>query len=144
MPTKFEEIYSRALFKITDYSFTNIRDEVREEILQRYLIAAIVDFQHCCKIDLQDYDLEKKQFNNKLDDEIIEILALGIAYHWLRAQLLNREILRNQIHNKDYNSYSPANLLKEIRTLKDMLEQEYNGKINTYSFRHNATGSLKE
>lgn len=143
MPTKFEEIYGRAVFKFTDYTFLTTGSDLKEAVLQKYLLAAIVDFQHACKVDLNDYDLENEQFNIELDNEIIEILALGVAYHWLNAQAMNRQLLRNIIHNKDYTSYSPANLLKEILSLRDTLEQDYKGKINTYSFRYGTIDTLK-
>lgn len=143
MPTKFEEIYGRAVFKFTDYSFLNVCTDLKESVLQKYLLSAIIDFKHSCAVDLEDYDLEKEQFNIELDSEIIEILSLGIAYHWLNAQALNRQLLRNVIHNKDYTSYSPANLLKEINSLRDELGAEYRGKINTYSFRIGSFDALK-
>jgi len=116
---------------------------MKEAVLQKYLLSSIVDFQHSCKENLNDYDLEKEQFNVELDNEIIEILSLGIAFHWLSAQALNRQHLKNMIHNKDYTSYSPANLLKEIRTLRDEIEKEYRGRINTYSFRYGSFDTLK-
>ena len=68
MPTKFEEIYGRALFKFTDYSFLNpCCTDMKEAVLQKYLLSSIVDFQHSCKENLNDYDLEKEQFNVELD-----------------------------------------------------------------------------
>lgn len=143
MPTRFKEIYGRAVFKFTDYSFINACENIKEDVLQKYLLSAIVDFRHSCRMDLDDYDLEKEQFNVELDNEVIEILSLGIAFHWLSAQALNRQHLRNIIHNKDYTSYSPANLLKEIRTLRDEIEKEYRGKINVYSFRNGSFDTLK-
>lgn len=143
MPTKFDEIYGRALFKFTDYSFVNACADLKGNVLQKYLLSSIVDFQHSCKEDLNDYDLENEQFNTDLNNEIIEILSLGIAFHWLSAQALNRQLLKNMIHNKDYTSYSPANLLKEIRTLRSDIEKEYRGRINTYSFRHSSFDTLK-
>lgn len=144
MPTKFKEIYGRAVFKFTDYSFVTTCPELKEAVLQKYLLSSIVDFQHACTtVDLNDYDLEKEQFNIELDNEIIEILSSGIVYHWLNAQALNRQLLRNIMHNSDYTSYSPANLLKEIQSLRDSIEQEYKGQINTYSFRHGSIDTLK-
>lgn len=136
MPTKFKDVYERALFKFTDQSFLESCTELKDAVLKRYLLSAIIDFQHSCKADLTDYDLESEQFNVDLDNEIIDILSLGIAFHWLSAQVLNRQLLRNMIHNKDYTSYSPANLLSEMRGLRDDVEKEYRGKINTYSFRN--------
>lgn len=143
MPTRFEEIYGRAIFKFIDYSFLDSYRECKEAALRNYLLSSIVDFQHSCKFDLTDYDLDNNTFNIELDNEVIEILALGIAYHWLSTQSLNRQNLKNMIHNKDYTSYSPANLLKEIRTLRDDIEKEYKGKINMYSFRNSAFDTLK-
>ena len=80
MPTKFKEIYERAVFKFTDYTFLNIENELKEAVLQKYLLSSIVDFQHSCKIDLNDYSIEDAQFNNELDNEIIDILSLAILY----------------------------------------------------------------
>lgn len=136
MPTKFSDVYQRAIFKFTDYSFLDAITEFKEELLQKYLLATIADFQHMCDVDINDYDLENKQFNVELDNEIIEILSWGIAYHWINARALNSELLRNKIHNKDYTSYSPANLLKEIQSLRSTVEQEFKGRMKTYSFRH--------
>lgn len=143
MPTKFSEVYDRAIFKFTDYSFLTAVTDFKEALLQKYLLAAITDFQYVCDVDLSKYNLEEEQFENELSNEIIEILSLGISYYWLSAQSLNRELLKNRIHNKDYTSYSPANLLKEILALKEMLEREYKAKINLYSYRHGSIETLR-
>lgn len=137
MPTSFSTIYERAIFKFTDYSFLGAEADFKDALLQKYLLAAVADFQHMCNtVDLTDYDLELAQFNNELDNEIIEILSWGIAYYWISAKALNSKLLKNIIHNKDYTSYSPANLLKEIQTLRETIEQEFKGRAKTYSFRH--------
>ena len=143
MPTKFSVIYDRAVFKFMDYTFINAVTEYKEGVLQRFLMSAIVDFQHVCEVDITKYDLEQEQFDNELNSEIIEILALGVAFYWLSAQALNRELLKNRIYNKDYTSYSPANLLKEVQTLRETIESEYRGKINEYSFRHGSIETLR-
>lgn len=143
MPTKFEEIYGRAIFKFTDYSFLDSCRDIKEAVLQKYLLSSIVDFKYDCVLNLEDYNLEKEEFNIELDNEIIEILSLGIAYYWLNAQVFNKQLLKNQIHNRDYISYSPANLLSQIRALRNDLEKEYRGKINSYSFKHGSIEKLK-
>lgn len=137
MGTKFETVYDRAIFKITDYTISqkDVPQDFTEAVLQKYLMSSIVEFQHQCEIDLTDYDLETESFNNDLSDEIIEILALGIAYHWLDARCKNSELLRNRIHNSDYTFYSPANLLEKIQSMRKTIRKEYLGAINTYSFR---------
>lgn len=143
MATKFSEVYERAIFKFTDYSFLNTITDFKEALLQKYMLASIADFYSVCLVDLNDYDLENEQFNVELDNEVIEILSWGIAYYWITAKALNSELLRNTIHNKDYTSYSPANLLKEIQSLRSITEQEFHGRIRRYSFAHGNIATLK-
>ena len=82
--TEFETIYERAVFKFKDYSFLSTPETIKEKILLHYLLSAIADFQHkCVNVDLTDYDIENERFNIDLSNEIIEILALGVAYYWL-------------------------------------------------------------
>lgn len=147
MPTKFSEVYERAVFKFTDYAFLDTVDtestQIKKNVLGKYLLAAIADFQHGCNVDLNDYDLKTETFNKELTNEIIDILSDGVAYHWLEAKAMNSELFRNIIHNSDYKSYSPANLLKEIKELRDAMRKAFKGKINTYSFRFGSIGDLK-
>ena len=143
MGTKFKEIYDRAIFKFTDYTFLDTISDFKEAVLQKYLLSSIVDFQHACtEVDLTKYDLCKEEFEEELSDEVKEILSLGIAFHWLSAQALTRELLKNRIYSSDYTSFSPANLLKEVQTLRDTVEAEYTGKIKTYSYRFGGIQNL--
>lgn len=141
MPTKFSEVYDRAIFKFTDYSFIGAVSDFKEALLQRYLLATMADFQPT-DIDLS-YDIENEQFNSELSNEVIEILSWGIAYNWINAQAMNSELLRNIIHKKDYTSYSPANLLKEVQTLRDTMRTEFFGRANAYTFAHGDVSSWK-
>lgn len=141
--TSFDTIYERAVFKFTDYSFLDTNTELKKAILQKYLLSAITDFQDESAVDIKTYDLTNGNFTNDLGDIEIEILSLGVAYYWLRAKALNSQLLKNAIHNKDYASYSPANLLKEVRELRDSIKREYLGKIKNYSFKNGNIDSLK-
>ena len=87
--------------------------------------------------------LTKKQFNQDLDDEIIEILSLGIAFYWLSYKALNSELLKNVLNSKDYYYYSPANLLKEVQTLRKTIRDEFRGKMRQYSYNNNSISTLK-
>jgi len=135
MLTEFSKVYERAIFKFTDFGFLNSSDVVKTAVLKNHLMSAIIDFKHSCKEDISNYDLENERFNIELDDEIIEILATGIAYHWLKSKALNTELMKNLLHKSDFKSYSPANLLQAIKALCDTYEQDYRGKIITYSHR---------
>lgn len=143
MATPFTDIYARAVFRFADYEFLKQDIETREGVLEKYLISAKTEFQRVCKIDLGDYDLALKQFNQTLDDEIIEILSLGIAFYWLSYKALNSELLKNVLNSKDYYYYSPANLLKEVQTLRKTLRKEFNSQMRQYSYSNNTIETLK-
>lgn len=143
MATSFTDIYARAIFRFADYEFLKQDIETREGVLEKYLISAKTEFQRVCKTDLGDYDLELKQFNQSLDDEVIEILSLGIAFYWLSYKALNSELLKNVLNSKDYYYYSPANLLKEVQTLRKTLRSEFNSKMRQHSYNENTISTLK-
>lgn len=133
MATSFEDIYNRAIFRFADYKFLTQDISVREGVLQKYLLSAITDFQHTSKIELT-YDLENNTFENDLNDDIIEILSLGVAFYWASYKTLDSKLLKNVLNSKDYYYYSPGNLLKEVQTLRATLEAEFNSKMRKYSF----------
>ena len=143
MATPFTDIYARAIFRFADYEFLKQDKETREGVLEKYLISAKTEFQRVCKTDLGDYDLELKQFNQTLDDEVIEVLSLGIAFYWLSYKALNSELLKNVLNSKDYYYYSPANLLKEVQTLRKTLRSEFNSKMRQHSYNENTISTLK-
>ena len=143
MATPFTDIYARAIFRFADYDFLKQDIETREGVLENFLMSAKTDFQRVCKVDLGDYDPELKQFNQTLDDDVVEILSLGIAFHWLSYRALNSELLKNVLNSKDYYYYSPATLLKEVQTLRKTLRDEFNGKMRQHSYSNNTISTLK-
>lgn len=143
MATKFTDIYNKAIFRFSDYGLQDLHPEKRDEILKTYLLSAVSEFSHACTQNINDYDSDNGIFNEDLDNEVQEILAMGMTYHWISHKALNEELLQNLMTRKDYLTYSPANLLKEISSLRTTLGQEYRGKINEYSFRNGNLGTLK-
>ena len=143
MATPFTDIYARAVFRFADYEFLKQDIDTREGVLERHLFSAKTDFQRICKADLGSYDMELRQFNETLDDEVIEILSLGVAFYWLSYKSLNSELLKNVLNSKDYYYYSPANLLKEIQTLRKTLRDEFNRKMRKYSYNDTDISNLK-
>lgn len=143
MATPFTDIYARAIFRFADYKFLEQDIDVREGVLEKYLISAKTEFQRICKVDLGDYDLTLKQFNNDLGDEEIEILALGVAFYWVSYKTMNSELLKNVLNSKDYYYYSPANLLKEVQTLRKTIRGEFDSRMKKYSYFDNTLSTLK-
>ena len=136
MSTPFVDIYQRAIFRFRDYDFCHMNDLDINEVLFAYLRSAISDFSPVCEIDLNDFDAEAEEFNQDLDNEVQEILSLGISFYWISTQIMNQELLRNSLSTKDYSYFSPANLLRESQTLRDSLRKEYRDRITQYTYHH--------
>lgn len=132
--TSFETIYNRAITKFRDYTWLKYSDEDKEFLLRNYLRAAQSDFAPICLENLEDYDDEVGAFNITLSNQVIDILASGVSYYWLDAKIMNSENLRNYMSTKDYQYFSPANLLREMTALKDMAWKEYNRRMTMYGY----------
>lgn len=143
MATPFEDVYERAIFRFADAKFLQQDLEAREDILEKYLLSALTDFQHVSKVDISDYDLVTKQFNQTLGDDEIEILSLGLSFYWLSFKALDSELLKNVLNSKDYYYYSPGNLLKEVQTLRKTLYTEYWSAMRRYSFYGQDIGTVR-
>ena len=133
MATPFKEVYNKVYNKISDYSFTKLTQDEVEDVLQSFLLSALVKFK-TCKKDLSNRDLTLKQFNEDLTDEEKEILATLICVEYLTPKLITDELLQQRLSTKDYNLYSQANQIKEIRELRDKFKSEANQMMINYSY----------
>lgn len=136
MPTPYGAIYERALFRLSDTKLAQLQPEEQEYILNKHLMAAVADFEPKCAENLADRDDKTKSFTGELSNEVQEILALGMSYYWLSAQVLNSELLKNKLSTKDYTYFSPANLLRESGELRNSVQKEYRRRITDYTFDH--------
>jgi hypothetical protein len=136
MTTPYSEIYNTFLGKITDYDLPKFDDVDREDIIFGYMKSACVNFNKVCKIDLYDRDEILKQFNNGLDDEIVDIISELMLVEWLKPKVLSTENLKNCLSTKDFSLFSPANLLKEMRETLTLCKNNARSLINNYSFSH--------
>jgi hypothetical protein len=142
MATPYSDVYDVFKNKITDYDILVFTDDEKDEILKRLMVASCVKFKRNCLIDLTDRDEAVGQFNNDLDDEIIEIITTGMIVEWIKPKLLLSESYKNALSTKDLSFFSPANLLKEIRETHDYFKKEYRSMINRYSYDHGDVGSF--
>lgn len=135
MSTPYSIVYEWFLQKITDYDLPLFSDTERDELLLGYLKSACVKFKNC-KVNLFDRNDTLEIFNNELSEEIIDILSENMLVNWLQPKLNNSENLQNALSTKDFNLYSPANLLKEIRETFKEIKKNAKSMINNYSFSH--------
>lgn len=133
MSTPYSEIYDLYAGMTTDYEKLSLPIETQDIILEGWLLSAIGEFRKC-KTDLSDRDKVIKQFNQTLSDEEKKILARLMLAEWLNPILYSLDNLRNNMSSKDFNVFSPANLLKEIRITRKEVISENNDKIRSYLY----------
>jgi hypothetical protein len=135
MATPYQNIYSRFLPKITDYSFVDMLDFDVEEYLETFLKSSIVKFRYCNK--LIERNETTKEFVQDLTDEEQEILSCLMTIEYLTPKLLTDDLLKQALNSKDYSMYSQANHIKEIRDLRDVFQNEANNLMILYTFSNN-------
>lgn len=136
MATPYKDIYRRVLFRFSDTKLAKLYPSEKEMLLYKYMNSAISDFATKCDEDLLSRNDELECFDNDLSDEVQEILALGMSYYWLSAQILNSELLKNKLSTKDYTYFSPANLMREVSALRTSVHTEYKHRIINYTYDH--------
>ena len=131
MGTYFEDIFAVFLSKITTLSeYTNLTEEELNIELKMLLKTSISKF--ISRNDLvADYDMGC--FNRELEDLEVEILAYGMVVSWLTPKINNIELLKQSLSSKDFNFYSQANHLRELRELKSDAEKEFQYWIGRYN-----------
>lgn len=140
--TTFSEVFERAMFQFRDRSILHLNIEDRERVLMNHMFAGMNDFQRVCKVDLP-YNTATMSFEVKLGHEELEILALGTATYWLKSRAHDEDVLHNRLYTKDYNFFSPANLLREINSLLKITEDKFRKSIVEYSYMHSDLANLK-
>lgn len=136
MATPYSDVYERALFKVKDIKLAELCESQRRYVLKNFLYSAISDFSNKCKKNLERRDDNTEEFSEDLTNEEKEILALGVAYYWLSAQVMNRELLKNKLSTKDYSYFSPANLMREVNEFRADVRKEYKHRITNYTYDH--------
>ena len=141
--TKFETLYKRFLLRVEQFSFYDKEIDEREIILRSYLDQACFRFEPYCKdINLFDIDEDEQCFNCKLTPQVIYILVENMAVVWLKTQRDSEENTKNMLGEKDYTTFSPANLLTSLRRAYTEANKEIVGIMNDYSLNDLDTKKL--
>jgi hypothetical protein len=131
--TSYDLIFDRFLSKITDYELQELVEVDLRIQITKYLNSAISDFKYSAK-NLSDRSDVNFEFNVDLNDIEQEILAKFMLVHWLNPHILRLENVRNELGNKEFRLYSPANFLDKISVLKKSLISEVNGDMVFYYY----------
>jgi hypothetical protein len=135
MATPFSDIYIKTNILFEDAGLlSKLTDTEYEELLELFLSKSKSIYFKSCEKDLTDVDNILKQFNETLSEQEQWVLATGIRLVWLERKLYNEENLRNKLSNRDYQTFSPANLIDKLILLRDKTEKDLQKLIVDYSF----------
>lgn len=76
------------------------------------------------------------QFTEDLTELEQEIVANMMVLEWLKPSVYHMDLLEYRLGSKDFNMFSPANFLKELRALKKDTESEIDSLIIKYSYNN--------
>lgn len=120
MNTTLEEIISLYLAKIENYDYLQYtEEELLEELKPMLLSATSKLFSLDVKID---FDME--EFNRELEPIEQNLIALGLVEEFLTQKVNSIKVLKNHLTTKDFNLYSSANMLKQLRETLNSASKE--------------------
>lgn len=118
MATSYMRVHERFLSKVTDYYIFDLSNEDVYVYCNTLLKSALADLSNI-EHDLLDIDDELLQFNEDLSNTEIEYIAYQMVCEWVNPQIHNTTLTKQYIGTKDEKFYAPANLLNQLRGLRD-------------------------
>ena len=141
MSTKITKVYASFLRKLSDYKFSDSDREYVEETIYGYYESARAEFHQCPKDlstnhdDTTDYIVaEDIIINSSLSDSEVEILAMLMLVEYFKPIIIRNETLEQALGDSDFNIYSQANHINQLKDLYKELKRETNVKVGRYTF----------
>jgi hypothetical protein len=148
MAVSYDVFIEAFLDKVNEYKFLGVEltfDE-KTRYVDGLLNRACSKFNRLCQYDLSNRDKDAREFCFEIDDndldEIVDIVSEGMIEQWLKPYANNAENLENIINTADYSSYSPSELLKQIRTSHSDAKDSFRNMINNYTYAHGDLSDL--
>lgn len=143
MATPYSAVFSIFTNLVSDYLFLELTEFELTALLTVYLKNSITKFSNC-KQDLsnraeaieetEESPYIEGQFNIDLTDMEILILAYYMVDEWLSPKINTSDLLKQMLGTKDYQIYSQANMIKELRELREDTRNEINRLLIDYTF----------
>lgn len=134
MSTPYSDIYNYFLSLVTDYGFSQMTQQDFENTAETLLNMSVAYFSNC-KTDLSKRDDVNKAFINDLSEMEKLILANLMVVEYLQSKITTTDLLKMQMSDKDYRSYSQANHIKELRDLHAQIKRDTDKLIIRYSWK---------
>lgn len=139
MSVPYDIFVGSFLEKVTEYELTALAEIERDETVHGYMRRAISRFKKVCKYDFSstrnDDDLQFDVDVKPEDlDDIVDIVSEGMIVQWLKPYVYKQELLENTINTRDFQTYSPAELLMRVGNAYAKAQKDYTQMIREYSF----------
>jgi hypothetical protein len=144
MPTPYEKIYENLLPKFRDYDIPIMSIDEVKDYLHDFLVPAISKF-HVCKKDLNDRNDILDRFNCDLSDIEIEILSNYALLEYIDSTYIRTPmLLKVNLSSSDFNSYSPANMLDKLMSMRNKYLSENETLLTRYAWMNVDSGTLSK
>ncbi len=147
MSVSYDVFTREFLNKITEFEFLKLVEANRTEVIDSYLKRAVSKFRKNCKYNLTSAaDDNLRQFNIDINNddinELVDILSEGMVVEWLKPYVYRQELLENVINTRDYQTYSPAELLMRVGNAYAKSQKDFTQMIREYSYNHGDLSDL--
>jgi len=132
MGTSYDLIFLKFMHEIDDFDLTSLNEEQMLTENKLTLSKAVSLFKKCKQSLIRDDEDEK--FTNDLTEEEQWILADYMRKVWLDEKINNGELLKLRLTDKDFKTFSPADLLGTMSKLKTQYDKELKLKVNDYLY----------
>ena len=139
MVVSYDRIFNDFLQKITEYKFLSLPLSTRNEIVDGYMKHAINQFSTVCRepiTELNDEESTVTMENNIDEYEFVDIISDGMVFYWFKQFMYAEENLKNQLNTADFSTYSPAELLKQVKLAYDQCKRDFIARLRKYSYDH--------
>lgn len=140
MLVSYDTIIGTFLQKITEYKMLGLPEATRNEITQSYMKNAISDFSKECREKVIKFDDEEQNVefeNNELDTiEVVNLISDGMTLYWMQPYLKHQDLLELRLNTSDLTSYSPAELLKQVRIAYSDARMQFKHDLREYTYNN--------
>lgn len=140
MNTPFAVVDNLFLSKITDDMFLSMEEADVQILLDSYRFGANVKFKKCKK--LSDRDEELRVYNQKLNDEELDILSNFMVLEWIKPRINSIELLEPSMSTKDYQTFSNANHINSLQALLASTRRDVERMMVSYTYSDAAISEL--
>ena len=132
MTISYDLIFQKFMHEIDDFDLTSLNEEQMLTENKLTLSKAVTLFKKCKQSLTRDDELE--EFTNDLTEEEQWIIADYMRKVWLDEKINNGELLKLRLTDKDFKTFSPADLLGTMSKLKSIYDKELKLKVNDYLY----------